>query len=116
MRSDYQIWRPRKPAYESNLPLFLKSVGPFEGTLLALDLIKGLGSAQGRKHGHKHAHFGVYLTLFPLQRERERSCVYWKPKGAAAKEPAHANQPRPSPLMFWGRCVLVDFEGIWGRC
>ena len=32
------------------------------------------------------------------------------------KEPAHANLPLPSPLMFWGRCLSVDFEGIWGRC
>ena len=48
---------------------------------------------------------------------RERSCVYWKPKGAAAKRASpRAIQPQSCPLMFWGRCLLVDFEGIWGRC
>ena len=26
------------------------------------------------------------------------------------------NLPQTCPLMFWGRCQVVDFEGIWGRC
>jgi len=48
---------------------------------------------------------------------RERDHVFiGNQREQLQKEPAHANQPRPSPLMFWGRCVLVDFEGIRGRC
>ena len=76
--------------------------------------------------------FGILLALFlapainsqrlccyrmVIGNLKERSCVYWKPKGAAAKRASpRAIQPQSCPLMFWGRCLLVDFEGIWGRC
>ena len=49
--------------------------------------------------------------------ERERDHVFiGNQREQLQKEPARANLPLPSPLMFWGRCLSVDFEGIWGRC
>ena len=43
-------------------------------------------------------------------------CLLETKGSSCKKEPARANLPLPSPLMFWGRCLSVDFEGIWGRC
>ena len=51
------------------------------------------------------------------ERERERSCVYWKPTGAAAERASpSAHHPQSCPLMFGGRCLVMDLEGKWGRC
>ena len=52
---------------------------------------------------------GQWVTIDSSRGGRTAS----KPKGAAAKGASpSANLPQPSPLMFWGRCLWVDFEGI----
>ena len=55
------------------------------------------------------------LGVHILDRERDHVFI-GNQREQLQKEPAHANLPLPSPLMFWGRCLSVDFEGIWGRC
>ena len=49
--------------------------------------------------------------------ERERSGVYWKPKGAAAKRAGPISiLPHQVPVKLGDRCRAVDFEGVWDKC
>ena len=70
------------------------------------------------ERGGVHARSLAACTCAPVPTdERERDHVFiGNQREQLQKEPARANLPLPSPLMFWGRCLSVDFEGIWGRC
>jgi len=85
-------------------------------TALQWESIKPAGSSPDARHSHAAV---VMDSAQGVRRVtvRERSGVYWKPKGAAAERAGpSAISPQSCPLIFGGRCHAMDFEGIWGRC